>query len=183
MAMFAVISVLPAHVAAEPVSREDSRFAFSFGLIGGGNGVSYTDPGGNDHRIGGAGAGLYARGGIGLGDMYGIDVEIAGGTLLFLEYFWRVAATANATPTDWLTVAVGPVAGGFNDALDSTVYGSYLGGTVRADVHPWGTRRRVVFSVALDIGKTLSAHDGNTADSSGTNGFASAMFAAIGFSL
>jgi hypothetical protein len=114
------------------------------------------------------GIGLYFRVGAELNDLWGIDAELSGGSVIEATYL-RGALTFDVSPTDLVTFAVGPLVR--DDWVlvpcgclgDATVSMTSIGGTARLDLHPGASRSangRGAVTVGLigDVGATVGAN-------------------------
>lgn len=109
----------------------------------------------------GAGPGVFARLGVQLNDLIGIDGEASVGSLIFSGYA-RTAILVSFTPADWFTVSTGPAFGHFYGAGSK----EYVGATGRIDFHvlkgrtSTGTRHALAIGVGGDLGLVASARTG-----------------------
>jgi hypothetical protein len=156
----------PAQLAPVVPADAGRRLLFGVGLHAGGGSDQFS--GASSGSGAALGVGVYLRLGAQLDDLYGIEAEISGATILVLDNV-RGDVTFDMTPVDWFTFAVGPFAR--NDVLlglcgsgNTTI--QLLGATLRADFH-LGTSRttsgRSAFTLGLvtDLGVTVGSDDGS----------------------
>ncbi|HUB07476.1 MAG TPA: hypothetical protein VMB50_10755 [Myxococcales bacterium] len=177
----------PPLAAVPPATPGDAgrRILFGVGLHTGGASDQFTNS--TSGSEGTLGVGIYLRLGAQLDDLYGLEAEISGATLLVLDNV-RGALTFDLTPLDWFSFAVGPFAR--DDVVVSICgFGSTtiqsVGATLRADFH-LGTSRtstgRSALTIGLvtDLGATVGSDDGS-GNSLGAPGLSSAFYLTLGW--
>jgi hypothetical protein len=108
------------------------------------------------NESGDGGLGLYARGGVQLSELLGIEDDLAATVgiipLAGLSFLVRDSVDLTVTLIDWLTLAAGPTyAWGISESA------STVGGTLRVDFHfphrraPSGARRAWTLGLAADL--------------------------------
>jgi len=161
------------------------RPTFSIGGLVGVSGTLFRDATGAVTTEGAPGTGLYTRTGILFAGRIGVEGEVLVGTDLFRN-FWHVAGTLEVVPLRVLTVAAGPVWGGFNTsagAVNDDKSAHYFGGTLRLDLHPWASASRygATFSLVLDLRKATGLPGGGFARGPLTPLLTGATFALVGY--
>ncbi len=147
-----------------PAPDAGNRLLFGIGLQLGAGIEQFTvflfNGGGLDPPNPGLGAGLYLRLGEQFNDLWAIDLELSGGTLIVLGYV-RAAFTVDLTPVDWFTIALGPTARLDDSQNSSDNPSESLGGTLRLDFHlttkrTEAGRRGLTLGIAADLGQSFA---------------------------
>jgi hypothetical protein len=117
------------------------------------------------------GVGPYLRLGVQMNDFWAIAGETSAGSVNATAYYLRGAIEVEATPHDWLTIALGPAvrADGLSQSsrLSCTLNSctgtvEALGGTARLDLHLFPAssgdyRSALTLGVSLDVGETAGS--------------------------
>ncbi len=184
-----------------PVGDVGSRALWGVGLlVGGGQDViteaasagSEPGPAVMSANSGFGGVGVYLRLGVQANDLWGIETEISAGTV-FADSYVRGALTFDYSPSDTLSLVVGPLLRG--DAVsvpcgclsDVIVVTTSVGATARVDLHTSVTRSdsgrgALTTSLVGDFGATVGANgfcDGE--ESFAGSGPAWALYLAFGY--
>jgi hypothetical protein len=153
-----------------------------------------ADQMGGQSAMNAAGVGLSLRAGAQLSDLFGLEVEGSLGFTGFLsgEDYFRAALTFDVSPSDVLTVGLGPFVrhdDGPSSGIFTNESDDSIGGTLRVDFHLRPTRyasgrKGFVLSLALDLGSgsyTLSSGGFGAGQSSTGGGLSAAGFVAFGW--